>query len=166
MIAKQDEKLNRILEELTHMRRKMVEADNENKAKMKDMAETIEKQSTIIMQHQLFMEQMDRQMRETNLVLFGVPDEQVALDGTTTEDAKIQKVMSAVEAGPELVVRSHKRLGQHIQGSNRPRPLLVKVASKSMRDKVLEKTTSLKNMPEPYKRIYIKKDSHPEVRKE
>ena len=60
LMAKQDEKLNRILEELTDIRCKMVEADNENKAKIKDMAETIEKQSAIIMQHQLFMEQMDR----------------------------------------------------------------------------------------------------------
>lgn len=56
-----------------------MEAENENKANIKDMAETIEKQSAIIMQHQLFMEQMDRQKRETNLVLFGVPDEQMAL---------------------------------------------------------------------------------------
>lgn len=166
LMAKQDQKLNRILEELTDIRCKMMEAETKNIAKIKDMEEIIEKQSVIIMQHQLFMEQVDRQKRETNLVMFGVPDEHVSLDGATTEDAKIQKVMNAVEAGPEVMVRSHKRMGQHIPGSNRPRPLLVKVDSKSVRDKVLEKTTSLKNMPEPYKRIYIKKDSHPEVRKE
>lgn len=165
-MAKQDEKLNKILEELTDIRCRMVETDNENKARIKDMAETIEKQSAIIMQHQLFLEQVDRQQRETNVVMFGVPDEHTALDGATADEAKIQKVMSAVQADPEMVVRSYKRLGQHVPGSNRPRPLLVKVDSRSVRDSILEKAMSLKNMNEPYKRIYIKKDSHPEVRKE
>ncbi len=166
LMAKQDEKLNRILEELTDIRCKMLEAENENKVKIREMAETIEKQSAIIMQHHLFMEQVDRQKRETNIVLFGVPDENMALEGATTEDTKIHKVMNAVEADPDVVARSYKRLGQHIQGSNRPRPLLVKLDSKFVRDKVLEKAMNLKNMTEPYKRIYIKKDSHPEVRKE
>lgn len=134
-MEKQDEKLNRILEELTDIRCQMVEGENDNKARIKDLAEKIERQSAIIMQHQLFMEQVDRQKRETNLVVFGVPDEHTALEGALTEEAKIQKVMSAVEAGPEVVVRSHKRLGQHVLGSNRPRPLLVKVDSKSVRDR-------------------------------
>lgn len=41
----------------------MVDTENEIKAeiRLKDMAETIEKQSAIIMQHQLFMDQFDRQ---------------------------------------------------------------------------------------------------------
>lgn len=155
LMAKQDEKLNRILEELTDIRCKMLEAENENKVKIREMTETIEKRSAIIMQHHLFMEQVDRQKRETNIVLFGVPDENMALEGATTEDTKILKVMSAVEAGPDVIARSYKRLGQRIQGSNRPRPLLVKLDSKFVRDKVLEKAMSLKNMTEPYKRIYI-----------
>lgn len=101
-----------------------------------------------------------------NIVLFGVPDEHRALDGATTEEAKIQKGMNAVDCDPEMVVRSHKLLGQRAPRSNRPRPLLIKVDSKSVRDKILEKTMSLKNMNEPYKRMYIKKDSHPEVRED
>lgn len=99
----------------------MVEPENENKARIKDLAETIEKQSAIIMQHQLSMEQVDRQTRETNVILFGVPDEHTVLNGATTEEAEIQRVMSAVEVGPEVVALSHKRLGQRAQGSNRPR---------------------------------------------
>lgn len=98
--------------------------------------------------------------------MFGAPDEHTALEGALTEEAKIQKVMSAVIAGPEVVVRSHKHRGQHVLGSNRPRTLLVEVDSKSVRDRVLGKATSVKNMNEPHKKICIKKDSHPEVRKE
>lgn len=165
LMERQDQKLNRILEELTDIRSKMMEAENETKTKIKELNDIIEKQSSIIMQHQLFMEQVDRQKRETNLVMFGLPEEQVSLDGATTEDDKIQKVMNAVSAGPEVVVRSYRRLGQQ-QAGNRPRPLLVKVDSKYLRDSVLEKAATLKNMPEPYKKIYLKKDSHPEVRRE
>lgn len=59
-MEKQDEKLKRILEELADIWCKMAEGENENKARIKDMAEKIERQSAIIMQHQLFMEQVDR----------------------------------------------------------------------------------------------------------
>ena len=50
--------------------------------------------------------------------------------------------------------------------NNRPRPLLVVVDSKSIRDDMLEKSKKLRELQENYKKIYIKKDSHPEVRKE
>ena len=115
------------------------------------------------------MEQLDRQKRDTNVVLFGVPDEQIALDGATTEDDKIQKVWNAVEAVPSTVIRSHRRLRHLSQGGRTPRPLLVRLVrldSKAIRDQILDKAARLKNMQEPFKNIYIKKDSHTEVRKE
>ena len=106
LAARQDEKLDRIMEELTDMRRMMVAAQEESKARITELENTVKKQSEIIMQHQLFLEQLDRQKRETNLVLFGMPDDQLALDGATTEDARIIKVWSAVQA--DAVVRSHR----------------------------------------------------------
>ncbi len=166
LIARHDEKLDKIMDELADMRRMIAADQDENKAKIKDLTDTIKKQSEIILHHQLFMEHLDRQKRETNIVLFGIPDERVTLEGATTEEAKIQQVLNAIEATPDVVVRSHQRLGQLTQGSNRSRPLLVRVDSKAIRDKVLERATRLKDMQEPYKKIYIKKDSHPEVRKE
>ena len=45
-------------------------------------------------------------------------------------------------------------------------PLLVKVDSKVHRDKVLELSKKLKDANQTLKKIYVKKDSHPEVRKE
>ena len=74
-------------------------------------------------------------------------------------------MFSKIEVDPDAVVRSHHRLGRTII-NNRPRPLLVRVDSKPIRDKVLDKSQKLKDSQEPYKKIYIKKDSHPEVRKE
>ena len=164
--ARQDEKLDKIMKELTELRTTIASSDDVYKAQIKELTETVAKQTGIILQHQLVLEQLDRQKRETNLVLFGIPDEQLALEGATTEDAKIQKVLGVVEADTDAVVRSHQRLGRSVQGNNRPRPLLIRVDSKAIRDKVLDKEKKLKDLNEPYKKIYIKKDSHPEVRKE
>ena len=44
--------------------------------------------------------------------------------------------------------------------------MFVRVNSKFIRDKVLEKAKKLKDLNDPYKKVSIKKDSHPEVRKE
>ena len=128
-------------------------SESDSKEKIKELTETIEKQSEILLQHQLFLEQLDRQKRETNLVLFGVPEEQTTLDGATAEEAKIQKVWEAVGVGPDFVVRSHMRLGRSAPGNSRPRPMLIKVDSKSVRDRVLERSSRLKDLQDPYKKI-------------
>ena len=90
----------------------------------------------------------------------------MAFDGASTDDAKIKKVLDIVEADSDAVVRSQQRLGRPDQENNRPRPLLIRLDSKAIRDKVLDKAKKLKDLNDPYKKVYIKKDSHPEVRKE
>ena len=154
------------MRELTDLRALITSSENVYKAQIKELTETVSRQTVIISQHQLFLEQLDRQKREANLVFFGIPDEQLALDGATTEEDKIQKVLGIVEADTDAVIRSHQRLGRSAQSNDRPRPLLVRVDSKVIRDKVLDKAKKLKDSQEPFKKIYIKKDSHPEVRKE
>ena len=128
--ARQEEKLDLIVSELADLRHMITSSENDSKAKIKELTETIERQSEIILQHQLFLEQLDRQKRETNSVLLGVPEERTALDGATTEETKIQRVWEAVGVRPDVVVRSHQRLGRSAPGNGRPRPLLIKVDSK------------------------------------
>ena len=49
-------------------------------------------------------------------MLFGIPDGAESFDGATTDDDKIQKVWTAVDANPATVVfRSHRRLGRAIK---------------------------------------------------
>ena len=162
--ANQDVKYDQIIKDLTDLRKAIVSSDNETKAQIKELRDTVIKQSDIILQQQLFLEQLDRHKRETNLVLFGVPDEQQAFDGVTADAEKIVKVLSEIEAETDIV-RSHYRLGRTVN-ANKPRPLLLKVDSKIIRDNTLEIAKKLKDLAEPYKKVYIKKDSHPEVRKE
>ena len=64
---------------------------------------------------------------------------------------------------------SHKRLGKLDENKIREdkvRPILIVVDSKETKEAVLEKSKSLKEKGELFRRIYIKKDIHPEVRKE
>ena len=165
--ARQDSKLDQIVKELEELRTIISSQENSAKVQIKELTDVIKKQSEVILQHQLFLEQLDRKNRENNLVLFGIPDEQSAFDGGTSEEDKIQKVLGIVEADSDAVVRSHRMLGRPDQvNNNRPRPVLIRVDSKFIRDKVLEKAKKLKDLNDPFKKVYIKKDSHPEVRKE
>ena len=162
--ARHDSKLDQIMKELTELRSIISSHENSAKVQINELTDVIKKQSEVILQHQLFLEQLDRKNRENNLVLFGIPDERSAFDGVTSEEDKIQKVLGKVETDSDAVVRSHRRLGP--VNDDRPRPVLIRVDSKFIRDKVLEKAKKLKDLNDPFKKVYIKKDSHPEVRKE
>lgn len=164
VMARLEERLLTITTELSELRRSITSSVSSTNKKLVEMEERIGKQADIIMQQQLFLEKIDRKERETNLVVLGVPDEQIALDGATNDDDKLGKVWEVLQDSTEI--RSHRRLGRQDPASTRARPILVTVATKDARDKVLEKTTRLKDRRGAYEKIYVKKDVHPAVREE
>ena len=123
----------------------------------------IDKQSEIIMKQQLYLEAADRKDRETNLIVLGVPEDGTVIDGANNDNEKLDKIWGKVN--DQSVRIFSKRLGKTIQ-TGKMRPILVRVTSKEVRDNLLEKTKELKDAGEVYKKIYIKKDVHPAVRKE
>ena len=106
---------------------------------------------------------MDRKERENNVVLLGISDHQESLDGATSDETKVKKVLEKAGASGEL--RAVRRLGSSNSGQRR-RPILVTLASRDERDTVLNKAKRLKTCEELYKSIYIKKDVHPSVHAE
>ena len=62
-------------------------------------------------------------------------------------------------------VRSHRRLGRNYEAGGRKRPILVVVADRDERDRLLSNARSLKQQG-TFDRIYVKKDLHPAVREE
>ena len=123
----------------------------------------VDRGAEILMKHQLFLENIDRRERETNLVVLGVPEDGELVDGADNDDGKLCKIWDKFnEPGSRI---SHRRLGKTVQ-PNKKRPILVRVESKDLRDNVLEKAKVLKEATTEYKTIYIKKDVHPAVRKE
>ena len=107
----------------------------------------MEKQANIILHQQLFLENLDHKARETNLIVLGVPDDGQTLDGATNDDAKLGRIWAAI--GEVTVIRSPRRLGQYVEGTQKKRPLLIVVDAKTARDGVLEKAKSFKGQGHP-----------------
>ena len=61
---------------------------------------------------------------------------------------------------------THCRLGRRDAASHRCRPILLTLPDKTLRNGLLDLANQLKEKNEPYKKIYIKKDVHPSVRRE
>ena len=119
------------------------------------------KQNQIIAKQQLYLEQLDRRERGCNLVILGVPEGSESLDGATNDTDKVSKVWQA--AGITCNIKSSKRIGN----SEGRRPILIVVESREVRDAALDKSKNLKSPDkEAYKRIFIKRDTHPSVRAE
>ena len=84
---------------------------------------------------------------------------------------KVQKVMSVLEV-KDVAVKSVERLGSRRPTGNtdsgRPhlRPVKVMLVNNSDRQRVLENTNKLKGAGDVMKKVYVKKDVHPLVRKE
>ena len=62
------------------------------------------------------------------------------------------------------MVGTHRRLGRTQDG--RRRPILLTLRDEGLRQLILEQAKKLKVAGGDYKKIYIKKDIHPAVRKE
>ena len=60
------------------------------------------------------------------------------------------------------------RLGKKDGNNDRVRPLKVTLTQRTMRESILKNAKKLKDEPEEscYKRVYLKNDTHPEIRKE
>ena len=159
-----ENRLADIAKELTELKQSINSSKGEVDNRIKVMEEKIEVQANIIQQQQKFLENLDRKERETNVVILGVPDEGEALDGATDDAAKIRKLFSVV--GDEPQVRSYRRLGRHNETSERKRPILVTLADRGERDRMVSNARTLKERGAPFDRIYVKKDLHPAVREE
>lgn len=156
-------KLNDLVKEVGDLRSAVTAPDSGINKRFDDLQSQVNKQAQIIASQQRYLEILDRKERESNLILTGVPDENEALEGGTSDEVKLKKVWSKVGITEEI--KEHRRLGKR-DDNNRRRPILVTVASRQGRDKILEKAKRLKEAEGEYRRIYIKKDLHPSVRGE
>lgn len=159
------EKINTLVSEVTELKNVINSPDSVINKRFATLQTQIDKQAEVISRQQRFLEIVDRKERETNVIVTGVPDENESLDGATTERDKINKIWSKI--GVEEEVKSYRRLGNRDEMTgNRRRAILVTFTSRTSRDKVLEKAKQLKEAGEIYSKIYVKKDVHPNIRKE
>ena len=82
------------------------------------------------------------------------------------DNSKMNYIFNLLEKTSTKVV-SLKRLGNiNAATPDRPRPLLASLESVHERNSILSIARNLKNGPEHVKKIYLKKDVHPSIRKE
>lgn len=136
-----------------------------------DLRKDKDKMAETLSQHQRMLESIEAERRAANVIMTGVPEEQ--LGGATTDMEKVKLVLSTM--GQQAVeVRGVERLGSLQQdrrqpsGASRPyrRPLKVVLKNADNRKDVLDSARQLKTSDAIFRSIYVKKDMHPLVRKE
>ena len=157
-------KLTEVINELESLKSLVTSPESAANKKIAALEARLEKQDEIIAKHQLYMESLDRREREANVIILGVPDEGEALEGAVTDNDKIGKVWAAIDAGH--VNGTLRRLGRYDATNHRCRPILLTLSDKTSRSGLLDLARKLKECGEPYKKIYVKKDVHPSVRRE
>lgn len=161
-----NKKLNEVIEELDKIKKLVVSPESVINKKIDALETKIDRQAEIILKQQLYLEALDRKERRANLVILGVPDEQESLSGAVNDGDKLNKVWEKL--GVNNVLGTHRRLGSTAQdGTNRRcRPILLTLEDASQRQHILDQAKNLKTAGEAFKKIYVKKDVHPAVRKE
>lgn len=156
-----NETLQELVNEVFQLKNTINSPDGAISKKLLDLQDQIDKQASVLAKQQQFLETLDRKERERNLVVLGVPEDNENLEGASTDPEKLHKIWSKVGIQEEFI--SWRRLGNV---GNRKRPILVSMATREEKFKVLEKSNQLKNAGSIYSTIYIKKDVHPSVREE
>ena len=155
------EKLDTILNELAAMRGEKEKISNE----IKRIDGTVGEHSKILSAHQKFMEDLDSEKRARHMIVLGLKEDQ-----NTSDDDKLKDVVNVIGVDVnEVKIENIVRLGKaDTSQPNKTRPLKVTFEKRTMRDKVLKNSNKLKEQDEEsvYRKIFLKKDTHPEVRKE
>ena len=141
-------------------------------ANIKEKETTIATMTDCIINMQSSLNRIDANTRNNNIIIAGLQEEDIITGNEGGElkgdEAKVKylfKVMG-VEADVLAGIQDfeYTRIGQSKE--NTTRLAKVNVRSKTTRDKILEKASSLKDKREPWKKIYVKKDVHPVYSKE
>ena len=124
--------------------------------------EKIDTLTTIIINMQKSINMIDFNERSSNIIIAGLSEEIInSPDGPLNNDnEKVKHALSLINCttiSTEDFV--YTRIGKPRE--NVHRMLKVKVVSKENRDRIMKNTAQLKNKDETWKKIYIKKDTHP-----
>ena len=157
-----ERKLDEILEELKSIREKSEKCENE----IRRIDQTVNDHSKILAAQQKFMEQLDGEKRAKHLIVLGLKEERNMSDLDKFND--IVRVIG-LKPGEDVKVENTERLGTiNENDQNKVRPMKVTLESMQMRSQMLKNASKLKDQEEgsAYKRIFLKRDTHPDVRAE
>ena len=137
------------------------------KNKQKGEEETNQKLTKVLKEHQTTLARNDKNDRAKRLLLSGVPETDISINGVRTENdtEKIEQIFNVMEL-ENVCVRSQKRIGAKDQGAEkRPRFILIEFASIDERNRTRKESDKLKNC-EDTKMFYWKADKTKKEREE
>ena len=137
------------------------------KASKEEHKEKFDKLEKTLLEHQKTLAQNDKDARMKRLLLSGMPEEDVVLNGESckSDPEKVEQLLGMINTdniGPINV----RRIGKKDQGpDNRPRYLLIEFSNVSDRNAVKKKSGTLKDNNET-KNFYLKADQPKKTREE
>lgn len=158
-----EDKLDRILDSLkTH---------GEERAEMQKDIRRLSDENTqmkaALLQHQRYLESLEAEKRASNLIITGVPEQNIKYkDKTASTDQEKCNLLLTVIGTPNLAINEIQRLGKPPNDPQQKRAIKVTLHDPKQRNNVLEAAKKLKDIEGQIGRIFIKKDVHPLTRKE
>ena len=124
----------------------------------------------IIVNMQKCLNQIDSDKRITNLMINGLPEEEMMDDQISlpTDKEKFHHLLQKIginDLEQSMEQFQFSRIGERTN-NGRNRLLKINVGSKEIRDKICNESKKVKLLPEPWKMVYINKDVHPVYLKE
>ena len=120
----------------------------------------------ILLNHQRFLEVLANKDRQCNLIISGVKESGVQDAEQSNDERTVKDIVSRISG--TLSVDGLKfeieRLGD-VDKAHKPRPIRVKVETAKIRNELCAQSSLLKNI-EGFQNIYVKRDTHPAIRKE
>ena len=124
----------------------------------------------VIVSMQKSLNMIDADKRVTNLMINGLPEEELVdnENETLTDDTgKFKYLLHCIGINDiDVAIDGFEfsRIGAAVEGKKRV--LKINVGSKETRDKICKETKKVKLLPAPWKYVYINKDVHPVYLKE
>lgn len=152
-----DQKLAPVNEALSDLRKEK----EENCKHFRKLEERIMVLENTCEQQQRFWEEIDGKEREKNIVILGLQEDE------NSDEAKVSDIFSFIEVADAAEDMKLCRLGKEDDPTRKhPRPVHVQLKTKALRKETLEKAKALKDGDDSQKKIFIKRDEHPAIRRE
>ena len=135
-------------------------------ANLKEKETKIEALTQVVVNMQSSLNAIDAAKRNTNIIISGLSEQNIECtngETLTRDDDKVRCLFDEMgvpaDTTDEFEDLEISRIGE--RKGNATRLVKVNLKSKSKRDGVLEKSSTLKQKHAPWNKIYVKKDLHP-----
>ena len=164
--------LTAVLKEVKELRKEKASLKKE----VDSLKEENQQLSNSVFQHQRFLESLDAEKRNKNLIVLGVAeDTNLTVLGTggapvvvaDQDQTKVSLLLQKIGHKEDIDIVEITRLGKKSSRPNaRPRPIKVVTSTPQERKAIIADAKKLKDAGAIFNKIYINKDIHPLVRKE